>query len=94
MASSGELHDRADDAVVRIVGWFCICDRGLVAMELLRSGGCMRTWFFLRWVCFIFDEHIFLTTTFFYANGHFIMFYTCILCDNELHSYIVLHCIC
>ena len=49
MASSDELHDRADDAVVRIVGWFCICDRGIVAMELLRSGVCMRTWFFLRW---------------------------------------------
>ena len=46
MASSDELHDRADDAVVQIVGWFCICDRGLVAMELLRSGGCMRMWFF------------------------------------------------
>ena len=41
MASSDELRDRADDAVVQIVGCFCICDRGLVAMELLRSGGCM-----------------------------------------------------
>ena len=48
MASSDELHDRADDAVVQIVGWFCICDRGLVAMELLRSGGCMRTWGFFK----------------------------------------------
>ena len=35
MNSSDELHDRADDAVVRIVGWFCICDCGFVAMELL-----------------------------------------------------------
>ena len=49
MASSDELHDRADDAVVRMVGWFFICDRGFVAMELLRSGVCMRTWVFLRW---------------------------------------------
>ena len=48
MASSDELHDRADDAVVPIVGWFCICDRGLVAMELLRSGVCMRTWVFFK----------------------------------------------
>ena len=56
MASSDELHDRADDAVVQIVGCFCIYDRGLVAMELLRSGGCMRTWFLLRWFYFIFDQ--------------------------------------
>ena len=46
MAASDELHDLADDVVVQIMGWCCICDRGLVAMELLRSGVCMRTWFF------------------------------------------------
>ena len=46
MTSSDELHDRADDVVVQTVGCFCICDLGLVAMELLRSGGCMRMWFF------------------------------------------------
>ena len=48
MAASDELHDLADDAVVQIVGWCCICDRGLVAMELLRLGGCMRTWVFFK----------------------------------------------
>ena len=91
MASSDELHDRADDAVVRIVGWFCICDRGLVAMELLRSGVCMRTWFFLMWV--FFDQHIFLTITFFYSNDHFVMFYRCILGDNITALLTLLHCI-
>ena len=55
MASSNELRDHADDAVVQIVGWFCICDCGLVAMELLRLGGCMRTWVFLTCFYFIFD---------------------------------------
>ena len=43
MAASDELHDHADDAVVQIVGWFCIYDHGLVAMEPLGLGGCMRT---------------------------------------------------
>ena len=93
MPSSDELHDHADDAVEQIVGWFCICDRGLVAMELLRSGGCIRTWVFLRWVCFIFDQDIFLTTTFFYANGHFVMFYTCILRDNITALLTLPHCL-
>ena len=51
MAASDELHDLADDAVVQIVGWCCVCDRGLVAMEPLGLGGCMRTWFY-----FIFDQ--------------------------------------
>ena len=46
VAASDELHDLADDAVVQIVGWCCVCDRGLVAMEPLRLGGCMRTCFF------------------------------------------------
>ena len=71
MASLDELHDRADDVVVWIVGWFCICDRGLVAMELPRSGGCMRTWFFLKWVCFIFDQHIFFNHHFFLCERAF-----------------------
>ena len=26
---------------VQIVGWCCVCDRGLVAMEPLQLGGCM-----------------------------------------------------
>ena len=47
MATSDELHDLADDAVC--------ADRGLVAMEPLRLGGCMRTWCFLTWF-FIFDQ--------------------------------------
>ena len=32
MAASNELHDLADDAVVQIMGWCCVCDRGFVAM--------------------------------------------------------------
>ena len=46
MAASDELHDLADDAVVQIVGWCCVWDRGFVVMEPLGLGGCMRTWFF------------------------------------------------
>ena len=57
--------------IVGLWRWNCsdrvdVCERGV----------------FLRWVCFIFDQDIFLTTTFFYANGHFVMFYRCILGDN------------
>ena len=91
MASSDELHDRADDAVVRMVGWFCIYDRGFVAMELLRSGVCMRTCVFFK-VGF-FYQHIFLTITFLYSNGHFVMFYRCILRDNITALLILPHCI-
>ena len=43
MDASDELHDLVDDAVVKIVRLCCFCDRGLVAMEPLGLGGCMRT---------------------------------------------------
>ena len=46
MAASDELHNLADDMVVQIVGWCCVCDHGFVAMEPLRLGSCMRMWFY------------------------------------------------
>nr|CDM82142.1 unnamed protein product [Triticum aestivum] len=33
MAASDELHDLTHDAVVQIMGWCCICDRGFVAIS-------------------------------------------------------------
>ena len=45
-AAADEPHDLPGDAVVQIVGWGCISDRGFVAMEPLGLGGCARTWFY------------------------------------------------
>ena len=54
-AAADELHDLADDAVLQIVGWGCVCDREFVAMEPLGLGSCLRMWF-LTWFYFSFHQ--------------------------------------